>query len=341
MIVVFNSGFPEVEIIEFSKNRYKKINFKKTEDELLKYYKRKKPGTFIYNFEFTADIFKKPIQKVNPVIINNLSKILSISYEKISPLYNILNLFYKKFPNKNHYIFSDTAFFSTLPDFVASYALPYEFKKKKIRRYGGFGLLHQWAFEKVANINKNKIISIYLGNLPNLCAIKKGKAIETSIGFTPLEGLPSIKTVGELDSQIIFFLYTCGLTFNEINEILTSKSGFSTILGEVCTIKEVLENKQTRDILKYYIIKYIGAYTGIMGGVDKIIFSGQKNPITINFIKECCEEINFMGIKIKDKIHKKGDILYFTDKDSKINVCFLKEDKIELLKNFIKKIKEV
>lgn len=343
MIVVFNSGFPEVEIIEFKRNKYKKIIFRKNEDELLKLYQKKKPDTFIYNFEFTADILKEPIQMLDETLIKNISQILSIAYEKLFPLYNIMNLFYKRFPSGKHFILSDTAFFSKLPDFVASYALPYEFKKKKIRRYGGFGLLHQWVFEKVGNVNKKKkerVISVYLGDLPNVCAIKEGKAIETSIGFTPVEGLPSIKTVGELDTQIIFFLYTCGLNLNEINEILTNQSGFSTILGEKCSFKDVIENKKSKEILKYHIIKHIGAYTGIMGGVDRIIFSGNKSEKILKFIKECCEEINFIGIKISDKIKEKGKILCFTEKNSKVEIYFMEADKIKMIKYFIKKIKE-
>ncbi|HOK57145.1 MAG TPA: hypothetical protein PKV21_06505 [bacterium] len=342
MIVFFSNKFPEIEIIEFTKNHHRK-RYAEKKDYLLKLYKKKNVEIFIYNFEFTGDIIKEPFQKVNGNLLKKLSQIIPFAYEKISILYELTDLFYRNFPEKKHFILSDTGFFSTLPEYVSNYALPYEFVKKKIKRYGVSGLLHQWVYEKTnktSNKKGNKVISVYLSDFPNICTIKNGKAIESSVGFTPVEGLPSIKTVGELDSQIIFFLYVCGFTMNEIHEILTSKSGFSSILGKNCDIDDVVKNKKTRDILRYYILKHIGAYIGILNGIDRIIFSGKKNNLILDFIKYCCEEMNFIEIKIKDKIRQGEDIFYLTDKESDVEVCFIKENRMEMIKYYIEEIKK-
>jgi len=182
----------------------------------------------------------------------------------------------------------DTAFHHTIPDYAYTYAIPYDFYRKyKVRRYGFHGTSHHYVALEAAKIlkkplNKLKLITCHLGNGCSITAIKHGKSIDTSMGFTPLEGLVMGTRSGDIDPAIVFFLIKKGYSYHEVEESLNRNSGLLGVSGVSNDMrmieKEISKgNKRAylaREIFIYRLAKYISSYVGILGGVDAVVFTG-------------------------------------------------------------------
>jgi len=188
----------------------------------------------------------------------------------------------------------DTAFHRTLPDYASLYALPYELSRKYgIRRYGFHGTSHRYIALKAAELMPKKkglkVISCHLGNGCSISAIKDGRSIDTSLGFTPLEGLVMGTRSGDIDPSIIFFLASKSFSLHKIEEMLNKKSGLLGISGVSNDMRDILKamkrgSKRARlafEIFIYRLVKYIGAYMAVLGGCDALIFTagiGENQP---------------------------------------------------------------
>ncbi len=232
----------------------------------------------------------------------------------------------------------DTAFHQTMPQKAYLYAIPYEFYKKyKIRRYGFHGTSHKYVALKAAEyLNKEitnlKIITCHIGNGASITAIENGKSVDTSMGFTPLEGLVMGTRSGDIDPAIpIHLIKQLGYSVDEVNNILNKKSGIlglSEMTNDMRTIEtEYLENSNpdaTRglEVYAYRIKKYIGAYMAAMNGADVIIFTGgvgENMPILRQMVLENMENL---GIVLDKKENNQfiGGILDITGKNSKVRI---------------------
>lgn len=231
----------------------------------------------------------------------------------------------------------DTAFHQTIPKVAYLYAIPYEYYEKyRIRRYGFHGTSHRYVSKRAAEIlgkdyNELKIITCHLGNGASIAAVKNGKSIDTSMGFTPLEGLVMGTRSGDIDPAIVTYLQEVeNLSTQEIYDILNKKSGVLGLSGISSDMREI-ENgaiegdpvaRLTLDIYEYRIAKYIGAYTAAMNGVDAIVFTagvGENSPI---LREEICEKyLGYLGVRIdKEKNDSKGKEVIISTKDSKVAV---------------------
>jgi len=226
-------------------------------------------------------------------------------------------------PDIPHILFCNTAFFTDLPTKVSTYAVPYELCRKGIRRYGGYGLIHQWAWKKTQsslNDQSRKLLSIYLGNHTNIAAIRNGMPLETTLGFSSLEGIPSSNGCGDIDATIIFQLHSAGMSLEEINRLLSKESGFTGLLGKKCSFLDIARNSDSdktaaRDILCYTILKYAGAFISILGGVDSIAFLSTHIRESLNLISDICHRLEFLGLKcnaIQD-VNEDSPLLSTTD----------------------------
>ncbi len=225
----------------------------------------------------------------------------------------------------------DTAFHQSMPSKAYLYGLPYElYKKYKIRRYGFHGTSHRYVSERAAAVvgkpvEEMKIITCHLGNGASIAAIDGGKSIDTSMGFTPLEGLLMGTRSGDIDPGIM--LYVMGkeeLNLAEINTLLNKHSGIDGLSGLSSDMREVeeawVEGKHDRaikafDVYNYRIKKYIGSYAAALGGVDALVFTGgvgENSPITRRI---ACEGLDFMGLTIDDEKNEnaKGETIISTD----------------------------
>ncbi|HOT43447.1 MAG TPA: acetate/propionate family kinase [Spirochaetota bacterium] len=191
-------------------------------------------------------------------------------------------------PELPQYAVFDTAFHRTLPEAVYLYGLPLElYRKHGIRKYGFHGTNHKYVAHRAAevmgrDIRSLKIVTCHLGNGQSICAVKHGKSVDTSMGFTPLEGLPMGTRSGSFDPEIIFFLMDRGYAPGEIRTLVNKRSGLLGLSGVDSHYKTIEDkarsgdaaSKLASDILVNRIICTIGAYAAEMGGVDAVVFTG-------------------------------------------------------------------
>ena len=258
---------------------------------------------------------------------------------KLAPLHNPANIIgiracQSLMPNKEMVAVFDTAFHGTLPEKAYIYAIDYAlYKDHKIRKYGFHGTSHKYVSHKVAetmgkDIKDLKIITCHLGNGASISAIKGGECIDTTMGFTPLAGIPMGTRSGNIDPSIIPFLVEeCGYTIEEVSESLNKKSGVLGISGvssDFRDIEDAASNGDKRaqlalDIFHYRIRAEIGSFIVNMGGVDVIVFTagvGENSPETR---EECLKDLEFLGLTLdKEKNKVRGKLAEISQADSKI-----------------------
>ena len=200
----------------------------------------------------------------------------------------------------------DTSFHQTMPDYSYMYAIPYEYYDKyKIRRYGFHGTSHKFVAQKGAalaglDFNNSKIITCHLGNGGSITAIKNGESVDTSMGFTPVEGVVMGTRCGNVDAGVVTYIQDKeNLDFKGVNAVLNKQSGFLGVSGVSSDARDIEGaaaegNKRAAlamDMFKYSVLKYIGAYSAVMNGVDLIVFTGgigENDPNVREYIGEKC-----------------------------------------------------
>ncbi len=224
----------------------------------------------------------------------------------------------------------DTAFHQTMPDYAYMYALPYSlYEKYAIRRYGFHGSSHRFVSQKCAELlgkkpEDLKIISCHLGNGASIAAVKNGKTLDTSMGFTPVEGLMMGTRVGDVDSGALTFIMDKeGLDSKGLSNVINKQSGVWGISEVSSDMREIEDaeaqgNKKAELALNMYhyrVKKYIGAYAAAMGGVDAILFTGGIGENAIETREEVLKGLEFLGIRLdKEKNNVRGkDTIISTD----------------------------
>jgi len=233
----------------------------------------------------------------------------------------------------------DTAFHQTLPKYAYLYALPYEvYEKYGIRKYGFHGTSHKYVSERAAAmlgkpVTELKLITCHLGNGASVCAVENGKSVETSMGFTPLDGLAMGTRCGTVDPAVVKFLMENEkMSPSEIDVYLNKKSGVLGISGVSSDFRDIdaaIEEGNERaqlalDIFCYRVRKCIGEYTAVMNGVDAVIFTagiGENNPVARKMITDNME---FFGIKIDpEKNTVRGKEMDISAPDAKVRTLVI------------------
>jgi len=238
--------------------------------------------------------------KASTIITSKVIKSIE-KFIELAPLHNPPSLAgikasIKVFPNVPQVAVFDTAFYQSMPDYSFTYGIPYEFYKKYgIRKYGFHGTSHRYVSGKAAEIlkkplSKLKIVTVHLGNGCSASAVSKGKSLDTSMGFTPLEGLMMGTRSGDIDPAIVTYLMEKKkLSPKQVNDILNKKSGLLGVSGLSNDMRDILYyikkgNKRARlafEIFVYRIRKYIGAFAAAMKGLDAVVLTagiGEKVP---------------------------------------------------------------
>jgi len=208
----------------------------------------------------------------------------------------------------------DTAFHHTLPEIAYLYAIPYQFYRRyHVRRYGFHGTSHRyiaWRYRKLTGVQRDatKIITLHLGNGASACAIVGGNSVDTSMGFTPLEGLVMGTRSGDLDPAIVDFVSAKeGMTPREVDTMLNKQSGMLGVSGLTADMRELLaeesENADRRarlavDLFAYRVKKYLGAYLAAMNGADAIIFAGGIGEHSPDVRARICRDLDWLGIRL-------------------------------------------
>ncbi len=262
----------------------------------------------------------------------------------LAPLHNPANLLgiravSEVLPTVPQVAVFDTAFHQTMPSYAYMYALPYEYYEKyRIRRYGFHGTSHKYVSAKGAkftglDLENSKIITCHLGNGSSITAIANGKSIDTSMGFTPLEGIIMGTRCGCIDPEIVTFLQKKeNLSVDEVNKVLNKKSGF---LGLSCISSDARDlndaanageqkAKLTLKKLVYDITKYIGAYAAVMNGVDLIVFTGGIGENNSRLRRRVCENLSYLGLKFDYEANvATGKDTLISLPDSKVKVAVI------------------
>ena len=234
----------------------------------------------------------------------------------------------------------DTAFHQTMPKEAYMYALPYEYYEKyKVRRYGFHGTSHSFVSKRTAeflgkDIKDMKIIVCHLGNGSSISAVKYGESIDTSMGLTPLEGVPMGTRSGDIDPAILEFLAKKeDMDIFQLVNVLNKKSGVFGVSGGLSSDFRDLENaakdgddkaQLARDVFTYNVAKYVGAYTAAMNGVDAIAFTAGVGE-NDNLVREdVIARLGFLGIELdKEANSKRGFDNIISTADSKVTVCVI------------------
>jgi len=233
----------------------------------------------------------------------------------------------------------DTAFHQTMPAKAYMYALPYEYyENDKVRRYGFHGTSHKYVAGRAAAmlgkpVEELKLVSCHLGNGSSVTAIDGGKSVDTSMGFTPLAGLPMGTRSGDLDAGILEFLMgKYGMDIKEMVSILNKKSGVQGVSGVSSDFRD-LENAYADgneraglavDMFNYGVKKLIGSYAAAMGGVDAIIFTAGVGENSASQRLDIASDLEFMGVKMDAEANKvRGKETVISTADSKVKILLI------------------
>lgn len=254
----------------------------------------------------------------------------------LAPLHNPVNIecieiLKEKLPDARQFAVFDTAFHQTIPEKIYLYGLPKElYDKFKIRKYGFHGISHKFVSKSAAQILKQpyedlKIITCHLGNGQSICAINKGKSFDTSMGFTPVDGLPMGTRSGSFDPEIILFLLENGYSKEQIKKMINKESGLfgiSQISSDHRQIEDlsIAGDKKAilaNDILTTRIVSIIGSYIAEMNGVDVIVFTGGIGEKSAYLRELVLEHFSYLGLKL-DKVANKSHSSIISTNDSKV-----------------------
>ena len=263
---------------------------------------------------------------------------------ELAPLHNPANLkgietMEKLLPGVPQVAVFDTSFHQTLPKEAFIYGIPYKYYENyRIRRYGFHGTSHKFVAEKACkilgwNIEEKKIITCHLGNGSSITAINKGKSVDTSMGFTPLAGLPMGTRSGDIDAGILEYLMNkYGMDIKEMVNVLNKKSGVMGVSGvssDFRDLEEAFEQGNERaglavDMFNYGVKKLIGAYAAAMGGVDAIIFTAGVGENSASQRMAIASGLEFMGVKMDEDANKvRGEERVISAPDSKVTVLLI------------------
>ena len=276
-------------------------------------------------------------------------------YSTLAPLHNPHNLEGIEitehiFPTAKQIAVFDTAFHSTMPVMARKYAIPNTlYTDRGIKVYGFHGTSHKYVSEKaIAYLKQNhsKIISIHLGNGCSITAIVDGKSVDHSLGFAPSNGLVMGSRSGDIDHSIIFHLtQTLGYTLQEVNALLTKKSGMLGLTGftDLRDIQSEAEKGNTDcqlalEMNAYRIKKYIGAYTAIMNGLDVVIFTAGIGENSSTLRKLVCTDLQYLGIELDDALNtvKSSSLREINIENSKVKILVIPtNEELEIAKQVV------
>ncbi|MFI3296475.1 MAG: acetate kinase [bacterium] len=267
---------------------------------------------------------------------------------ELAPLHNPANLkgvaaITTILPNIPQVGVFDTAYHQTMPAHAYMYALPYEYYEKHgVRRYGFHGTSHRYVSRRACEFlgldyGNCKMITAHIGGGGSITAIKDGKSIDTSMGLTPVEGLMMGTRSGDVDfGAMTYLMKKEGLSIDEINDVVNKKSGVLGIYGKSSDMRDIEaavaaneeRGKLALDMFEYRILKYIGAYTAALNGVDVLVFTGGVGENQQQTREKVCKGLEYLGVTIDCELNAKsrGEEILLSLPDSKVKVVVIPTD---------------
>ena len=278
-----------------------------------------------------GEYFKESVLVTDELI----EKIDELSF--LAPLHNppaVLGLRAMKslLPNVKQVAVFDTAFHQTMEKAAYLYPLPLEqYEKHKIRRYGAHGTSHYYVAREAAKLigKQGKIITCHIGNGASISAVENGKCVDTSMGFTPLAGVCMGTRCGDIDPYIpLHIMKTQGLSIDEVNQMMNKQSGMLGLCGysdnrdvEAAIAKGDEKAIVANDVYVHSILRFIGAYIAVLGGVDAIVFTAGVGENGADLRKALCKRLSYLGIELDEEANKKrGETVEISKPGSKVRV---------------------
>lgn len=250
-----------------------------------------------------------------------LAKLRSLTH--LAPLHNphslaVLDCVQERFPDAPAVAEFDTSFFNDLPDTARTYAIPFEWADcHEVRRYGFHGIAHQYMSGQLesrrrAAAKTERLLSLQLGQGCSVAAIRSGRPVETSMGFTPLEGLVMGTRCGDLDAGVVFYMAQHGCNWGELEELLNRESGLLGLSGESDDVRKLLELESRQHagarlalaVFCHRIIKYLGAYAAVMGGVNSIVIGGGIGENSPDIRARICAGLSWLGLELDSEANE-------------------------------------
>ncbi len=265
----------------------------------------------------------------------------------VAPLHNPANItgieaVEALMPNVPQVAVFDTAFHQTMPAKAYMYALPYDaYTQFGVRRYGFHGTSHRYVSRRACEFLgldyvKQRIITCHIGNGGSITAIKDGKSVDTSMGLTPTEGLMMGTRSGDVDPGALIYMMKCeNLDADGLMKLVNKRSGVlgvSGISSDMRDIEDAIARDDERaklamDMYEYRILKYIGAYAAVLGGVDVIVFTGGVGENQLGTRETICRQLAFLGITFNEEANKtRGKEVEISGADSKVKVVVIPTD---------------
>lgn len=242
----------------------------------------------------------------------------------------------------------DTAFHTTIPPVAKTFAIPKKYYDEGIQRYGFHGISYCYLMQELRKQNEaeanRKIILAHLGSGASIAAVKAGKCLDTSMGFTPADGIVMSTRSGDLDPGVAWYLMQQGMDANAFNDLINHQSGLLGISGLSADMKVLLQHEKDNkdaalaiDIFCYQIKKYIGAYTAALGGLDTLIFTGGIGENASVIRSRICAGFGYAGISLNEDKNSKNERL-ISDKKSKIKVYVIPTNEELMMAHFVDNI---
>ncbi len=286
-----------------------------------------------------GELVVQPVTRVSEEALNLVRDSVVILPEHNEYTYRVCEHLFRAHPELPLEILCDTAFFSRLPLEASTYAVPEELRDRHVGRHGASGIVHEWAWRGLRKMypGAHRCVSVVLGDHSNMAAIEDGTPIETTVGFTPVEGIPSITGCGDVDPMIVFELRARGLAMREINELLSNESGFSGMLLKRCGFLDVIAQNpdpklaNVRDIFEYSLLRHIGAMINVLGGADTILFETEDSGKAPSFIAGLCAELQFLEPALRGRPRTKGACTWFSTTNARTRLLAFHFNRWEIL----------
>ena len=264
---------------------------------------------------------------------------------ELAPLHNPANLLGIRavktlLPQVPQVAVFDTSFHQTMPDYAYMYAIPYEYYEKyRLRRYGFHGTSHKFVAQKACDflgmdINHSKIVTCHLGNGGSVTAVLNGKSVDTSMGFTPVEGVVMGTRCGNIDAGAVTYLQEKeNLDVEGITKVLNKKSGFLGVSGVSSDCRDIVNASESGNyratlalnMFYHSVRKYIGAFSAVMGGLDVIVLTGGIGENDSDARREICSTLGYLGVEFDESANKgvRGEDRLISTPTSRVKVLTL------------------
>jgi propionate kinase len=274
-------------------------------------------------------------ERVTDAVLEDLEKWVGLDPEHLPAAIEGMRFFVRKFPRLTQVACFDTKFHEGLPEVARRYALPRELEERGVRRFGFHGLSYEFVMSELratdADVANGRVIIAHLGSGASIVAVRGGASVDTSMGFTPLEGLVMSTRCGDLDPGAVLFL-AGDSDAKELSKALNKKSGLLGVSGVSGDMRELLEKMSDDDhcaaaveMFCYRVKKYVGAYAAALGGVDVLAFCGGIGEHAAVVREKICEGLEFLGIRVDREKNRKEEAVISAE-DARVRVRVVKTD---------------